>query len=144
MSYFFPHRRMKTFANDNQATVFELADALKQNYNNTYGKIQEQAIEGIILFALANPDESEATGKQLVDSLFNLMHEYLSDFKYMTVGEFKGIVFNLTRRWIRINKLKESFSKYPDIYEYSFVLCIYSFVNVVRKEEINKKGLRLL
>jgi len=68
----------------------------------------------------------------------------LSDFKYMTVGEFKGIVFNLTRRWIRINKLKESFSKYPDIYEYSFVLCIYSFVNVVRKEEINKKGLRLL
>jgi len=30
---------MKTFANDNQATVFELADALKQNYNNTYGNL---------------------------------------------------------------------------------------------------------
>ncbi len=84
--------RIKAFTKDNKATVLGIADILKLNYNDTYGKKLENAIEGIILFSFANPDEAEKSSNQMIDSLYDLLNECIPHFKDMTIKEFKAIL----------------------------------------------------
>jgi len=130
----FPPMRIKAFTKDNKATVLGIADILKLNYNDTYGKKLENAIEGIILFSFANPDEAEKSSNQMIDSLYDLLNECIPHFKDMTIKEFKAIVVRRTMKWIKANNLKEGFTRSPDIYEHCFMFCMYTYVNVLRRQ----------
>lgn len=134
----YPRMIIKAFSKDNKATVFGIADILKLYYDNTYNEKLEKAIECIILFSLANPEEAEQTSKQMIDSLYDLLYECLPHFKRMTIGEFKAIIIRQTRSWIKNNRLKEGFSRSPDIYEHCFIFCLYSYINALRRVETMK------
>ena len=134
----YPRMRIKAFSKDNKATVFGIADILKLYYDNTYNEKLEKAIEGIILFSFANPNEAERTSKQMIDSLYDLLHECYPHFKRMTIGEFKTIVIRQTRSWIKNNRLKDGFSRSPDIYEQCFIFCLYNYINALRRQETIK------
>lgn len=74
----------------------------------------------------------------MIDSLYDLLYECLPHFKRMTIGEFKAIIIRQTRSWIKNNRLKEGFSRSPDIYEHCFIFCLYSYINALRRVETMK------
>jgi len=122
------------FKERNYETVASVATDLLNSSPESNQELIKQSYETITLFSLANKENSERIGQEMIDLLFELIEKHRSDFDTTTLLHFKEEIFDLTYEWIRRNKLRKSLKRYPEIFESCFIFCLYNYVEVVRRE----------
>jgi hypothetical protein len=122
------------FKERNYETVASVATDLLNSSPESNQELIKQSYETITLFSLANKENSERIGQEMIDLLFELIEKHRSDFDTTTLLHFKEEIFDLTYEWIRRNKLRKSLKHYPEIFESCFIFCLYNYVEVVRRE----------
>ena len=122
------------FKERNYEAVASVATDLLNSSPESNQELIKQSNETITLFSLANKENSERIGQEMIDLLFELIEKHRSDFDTTTLLHFKEEIFDLTYEWIRRNKLRKSLKRYPDIFESCFIFCLYNYVEVVRRE----------
>jgi len=122
------------FKERNYEAVASVATDLLNSSPESNQELIKQSYETITLFSLANKENSERIGQEMIDLLFELIEKHRSDFDTTTLLHFKEEIFDLTYEWIRRNKLRKSLKRYPEIIENCFVFCLYNYVEVVRGE----------
>jgi len=122
------------FKERNYEAVASVATDLLNSSPESNQELIKQSYETITLFSLANKENSERIGQEMIDLLFELIEKHRSDFDTTTLLHFKEEIFDLTYEWIRRNKLRKSLKRYPDIFESCFIFCLYNYVEVVRRE----------
>ena len=129
------------FKERNYEAVASVATDLLNSSPESNQELIKQSYETITLFSLANKENSERIGQEMIDLLFELIEKHRSDFDTTTLLHFKEEIFDLTYEWIRKNKLRKSLKRYPKIFESCFIFCLYNYVEVVRREKEKITGI---